>query len=544
MLPFLNPYGLRDGCIISAEDLDETTEFGRRCNCICPKCGKPLIARIKGKKRKKHFAHDDQTVCSGAYESAVHRLVKEVIEEGTGIKLPHVVSSFAESGYFVLDSIVRYKAVLSEGEIILPDIGKTEVEKELGNIRPDLIIEHAGHKLIIEVLVSHAVDEEKKQLIKEIGISCIEIDFSYYWGTAIDKARIRNGLAGNDPKVRIEWVYNKKQYLMDQELRSQISNVFHLKTNLLGITTGKIITELGTPHHVCNSNTPNQKVISRCPIVSEIDSVQSNDVNENNEFMIPLDACINCNKNNGLINKLESEELKLIICSDKGQADVHVICSLVIDYSSKCQIPSSEEQCKELIKKLLSQFGFVSSPDPNILAARNKALEILIDRFNRKAKSPTTNRKTLNEFLLFKEDFTKCCEDHLTKLILSSDSTYDTWVSNAWKKEKNQLPKIKTITEFQRKILFDDIAEHIWEKQLCMAREFYSKDVFFRENIDSIMKQEAGDFKNIDSWIYGIVSGFRKNNESYTYHIIDESVSFDISIVPLLESLYNENRNR
>jgi len=41
-----------------------------------------------------------------------------------------------------------------------------------------LILEVGGRKLLVEVIVTHAVDDEKLSKIKELGISAIEIDLS------------------------------------------------------------------------------------------------------------------------------------------------------------------------------------------------------------------------------------------------------------------------------------------------------------------------------------------------------------------------------
>lgn len=40
-----NPFALRDGIIISIDDLDES-ERGLACNCVCPHCGDKFQARM------------------------------------------------------------------------------------------------------------------------------------------------------------------------------------------------------------------------------------------------------------------------------------------------------------------------------------------------------------------------------------------------------------------------------------------------------------------------------------------------------------------
>ncbi|GAB6194696.1 hypothetical protein JCM39068_44570 [Desulfocastanea catecholica] len=49
---------------------------GLACQCDCPECGTPLIAK-KGQINKKHFAHSIDVDCSG--ETALHRAAKQIL---------------------------------------------------------------------------------------------------------------------------------------------------------------------------------------------------------------------------------------------------------------------------------------------------------------------------------------------------------------------------------------------------------------------------------------------------------------------------------
>jgi uncharacterized protein YbaR (Trm112 family) len=46
-----------------------------KCNCICPACKKPLVAK-KGKEREHHFAHSSGENCEDAYETMLRPLFK------------------------------------------------------------------------------------------------------------------------------------------------------------------------------------------------------------------------------------------------------------------------------------------------------------------------------------------------------------------------------------------------------------------------------------------------------------------------------------
>lgn len=58
----------------------EQVESGIKCNCICPACKKPLVAK-KGEIRKYHFAHFSGNNCKHAIESMLHHLAKDKFQE-------------------------------------------------------------------------------------------------------------------------------------------------------------------------------------------------------------------------------------------------------------------------------------------------------------------------------------------------------------------------------------------------------------------------------------------------------------------------------
>ena len=61
---------------------------GLKCGCFCPRCGAKLYAKNGGTIREHHFAHEHSAECEGAYESSMHRLAKEILQENQCIMLP------------------------------------------------------------------------------------------------------------------------------------------------------------------------------------------------------------------------------------------------------------------------------------------------------------------------------------------------------------------------------------------------------------------------------------------------------------------------
>lgn len=136
----------------------DEVERGVKCNCICPKCQKPLVAK-KGIKNQHHFAHQQDYNCTGYYMTTLHLLAEQIIEENKRVMFP------------------KYK------EIPAQSVSFKDIEKELRNdrkdLQPDIVgITPDGERWAIEIYYTHAIDEAKKEKIKNSEISCLEIDIS------------------------------------------------------------------------------------------------------------------------------------------------------------------------------------------------------------------------------------------------------------------------------------------------------------------------------------------------------------------------------
>ena len=167
------------GALVHVDDVAK----GAKCACRCPHCNAPLYAKNGGRwpepgTRIHHFAHAQGHECEGAYESSLHLLAKEILQETGRIMLPKSSGSFFPSGS------VRIRNI--------------EIEKwdDRYGIRPDAEgIMDNGERLLIEFYVSHKVDNKKRQIIVDNHLKCIEIDINYQ---ALDKAELKEFLAGTD----------------------------------------------------------------------------------------------------------------------------------------------------------------------------------------------------------------------------------------------------------------------------------------------------------------------------------------------------------
>lgn len=166
------PFGFKDGVMYEPRQVP----LGNKCGCICPGCNRPLTAKhaLKGLVTP-HFAHQPGENCLYGRESAIHLAAKQLIEEHRKLYIPDLIVQV-----FVLDEMgyghSPKKTLIPAG---IKDFNMVRLEQSVSNFRPDIIATTInGNDLIVEIAVTHFVDDEKLERIKSYGCAAIEIDAS------------------------------------------------------------------------------------------------------------------------------------------------------------------------------------------------------------------------------------------------------------------------------------------------------------------------------------------------------------------------------
>lgn len=181
------PCGInKDGKVVYIKD----AKNGLSCECFCPGCKQALVAKNGGTKREHHFAHLNIADCEHGYQSALHYMGKDL---------------FLEMEYFTF---------VKDGKTEKYKIDSVELEYKLDNIIPDILITCDGKQFIVEIFVTHAVDDEKKEKIKSLKISALEIDLSRFKNDSIDKETLTLELLNPD---NFSWIYDADQDLIEQK---------------------------------------------------------------------------------------------------------------------------------------------------------------------------------------------------------------------------------------------------------------------------------------------------------------------------------------
>lgn len=218
--------GLRNSKIVHVNEV----ESGLKCNCYCPCCGGRFVA-YKGKVLRPHFKHQSESNCNYSFETSLHYLAKEIIQEKKYLDLPvlHWQIPNTPSSWFSRNAIPPYKTV--EYQKIYFD--KIEVEKWEGNFIPDIKCFVGNKQLLIEITVTHGIDDRKLEKIQSNDVPLLEINLSMLEHSinkrTLAKALYQKLAEGN----HFKWIYNPRNDKLHSEQKQKSDRVAEfLKNNL------------------------------------------------------------------------------------------------------------------------------------------------------------------------------------------------------------------------------------------------------------------------------------------------------------------------
>lgn len=152
----LLPYAIKNGRFIHIGEVNS----GLRCGCECPACGQALVAK-KGKRNVHHFAHHTDQNCAYGLESTLHHLAKSILQSSSHLVLPPAY-------------LPRQNQPLYQARTFYYD--KVRLEKGMGGLIPDLILEKGKRQLLLEIKVTHPVDKAKLWRLRRKGMLAVEIN--------------------------------------------------------------------------------------------------------------------------------------------------------------------------------------------------------------------------------------------------------------------------------------------------------------------------------------------------------------------------------
>ncbi len=240
-------YGLRNGRLVHISDIPKT-ERGLKCKCECPACGADLQAKLGNGGRKPHFSHSNSG-CSymSAQQTILHMLAKDIINEELKIKLPAITIPFREiklckDNPTYLEYSYDVEENLEYQSACLVVFDRAELENRVSSVVPDVTLYKNGKVCLIEIAVTHFVDDKKEEKIKNLKLPTIEIDMSSFSFESISKDELRDIIINDTDNKR--WVYNpqlEKAYeWANDEYKAKIDDIVREQRELAEVEKTRI----------------------------------------------------------------------------------------------------------------------------------------------------------------------------------------------------------------------------------------------------------------------------------------------------------------
>ncbi len=205
------PFGERDAILYPPS----AVEGGLACGCHCPGCGRQLLAK-KGKTQRWHFAHYQGGGDQHCYETAVHRMAKQVLLAACQIELPtwKRIAALPDLDHHLHQETLERPSRPWK-------YTQAREEEWMAGIRPDVVLESDQHTvpLLVEVMVSNAVGHEKAALVRNRGWAMIEIDLSKLDADAVVDDAFERAVLQEAPRF---WIHSPTAERMFERVQAKL----------------------------------------------------------------------------------------------------------------------------------------------------------------------------------------------------------------------------------------------------------------------------------------------------------------------------------
>lgn len=214
MSALLLPFATRvaDSHLVSPDEVPR----GAACNCLCPGCDRPVIAR-QGTEREWHFAHAKGGACQQGYEVSVHEIAKQIIRQRCELLLPALDVGISANDAFGL-RIEERMHVLNAKTVRLDECKTSQKRDE---VTADVAGRVGDREILVEITVFHRLMPEKLDRLIATGISSLQIDLSEFKVSQATRAKIEVALFDNATNRR--WLHHPRMEQARREAQAKLN---------------------------------------------------------------------------------------------------------------------------------------------------------------------------------------------------------------------------------------------------------------------------------------------------------------------------------
>lgn len=204
-------YGRRGDRLLHIRDLEPGSQRGARCGCVCPECGRPLVAHL-GDAKSWHFQHEAVDVaCNPQPMTLLHAYVRDELARRPALWLPGETFEITAERR---NRPLRERLATEPQEI---EIIAAATERRVGAVQPDVVLALSdGREIAVEVRKSHAVSTEKLALLQATFADAVELDVSDLPAAGVTLEELERALL---ERRRWHWLVSTRRAEMEASWR-------------------------------------------------------------------------------------------------------------------------------------------------------------------------------------------------------------------------------------------------------------------------------------------------------------------------------------
>ncbi|MCF8199114.1 MAG: hypothetical protein K9J42_10135 [Sulfuritalea sp.] len=188
---------------------------GAACNCQCPGCDRPVIAR-QGTEREWHFAHAKGGACQQGYEVSIHEIAKQMIRDRRELLLPALDIEVSATDSFGL-RIEERMHVLNAKTVHLDECKTSQKRDE---VTADVAGRLADREILVEITVFHRLMPEKRDRLIATRIPSLQIDLGEFKVSQATRAKIEVALFEN--AMNRHWLHHPRMEQARREAQTKL----------------------------------------------------------------------------------------------------------------------------------------------------------------------------------------------------------------------------------------------------------------------------------------------------------------------------------
>ena|SRR5713226_6134104 len=215
-----NPLGLLNNDPTHPVRVEDVAN-GLACNCYCAKCGGQFVAVRNA--QTPHFRHHNCDDCSGSFETAVHLMAKQALVDTKTLMLPYLKVR-PERKLWKVGSFVTQEILIVQRQRY--EFDRVEDEVWMGERIPDIVMWKKDRKLLVEIVVTHEISDDKLRWIRDNDYAtiCVNMTWAKYdISHEMIRKSLRDGRMVNcTPRLNIvSWVHHPQQAAAQEKVNRQ-----------------------------------------------------------------------------------------------------------------------------------------------------------------------------------------------------------------------------------------------------------------------------------------------------------------------------------